>query len=220
MNSAADASRSSVLLFGDRRVPGPLTELTAHRVASAAEVDAAVQRCRRLIVLGSDADLAMVLTRLLRTNRLDVEVGYAARWPTAATRAYRLRTGRPGARRARFGAARRMPLIRDETGTVIVGAACWLPAATLPKLHGEAVVDDTMLFDGDVAGVRIEPTAALPGLRAAVLAGRMRPRRWVYGRAAQLGSTGGAVIRDSVPAARPARRSAFYRNIEGWLLVG
>ncbi|MCA2261185.1 peptidase M50, partial [Mycobacterium avium] len=37
--------------------------------------------------------------------------------------------------------------------------------------------------------------------------------------AAQLGSTGATVLRDGVPAARPARRSAFYRNIEGWLLV-
>ena len=36
-------------------------------------------------------------------------------------------------------------------------------------LHGEAVVDDTVLFDGEVPGVRIEPTRAMPGLRAAVL---------------------------------------------------
>jgi hypothetical protein len=42
----------------------------------------------------------------------------------------------------------------------------------------------------------------------------------VTGRAAQLGSTGVAVLRDGVPAARAARRSAFYRNVEGWLLVG
>ena len=27
-------------------------------------------------------------------------------------------------------------------------------------MHGEAVVDDTALFDGEVTGVRIEPTAA------------------------------------------------------------
>jgi hypothetical protein len=27
------------------------------------------------------------------------------------------------------------------------------------------------------------------------------------------------VIRDGVPAGRPARRSTFYRHIEGWLLV-
>jgi hypothetical protein len=63
--------------------------------------------------------------------------------------------------------------------------------------------------------VCIEPTPSLPGLRARVR-GR---RRWIAGRAVQLGSTGVAIIRDGVPAPRAARRSTFYRNVEGWLLV-
>jgi hypothetical protein len=70
-----------------------------------------------------------------------------------------------------------------------------------------------------VTGVRIEPMTDLPGLRASVLTGRMRPRRWVTGRAAQLGTTGVVVVRDGVSAARPARRSTFYRNTQGWLAV-
>ena len=49
-------------------------------------------------------------------------------------------------------------------------------------LHGEAVVDDTVLFDGDVPGVRIEPTLTMPGLRAAV-AVRSRPAPALGGRA-------------------------------------
>ena len=36
-------------------------------------------------------------------------------------------------------------------------------------MRGEAVVDDTVLFDGEVTGVRIEPTPTMPGLRAAVI---------------------------------------------------
>jgi hypothetical protein len=44
-------------------------------------------------------------------------------------------------------------------------------------------------------------------------------RRWITGRAVQLGSTGVAVFRDGLPAPRTARRSTFYRNVEGWLLV-
>jgi hypothetical protein len=56
-------------------------------------------------------------------------------------------------------------------------------------------------------------------VRAAVLPGRGRPRRWVSGRAAQLGTTGADVVRDGVPAARPVRRSTFYRHTEGWLLA-
>jgi hypothetical protein len=191
-----------VLLFVDRRLPRPLVGLTAQPVDGPDDIDAAIGRGSRLIVVGSDADLAAVLTRLLRADRLDVEVGHATGWRSA--------------RRARRGTARRVPLIRDETGRVIVGTAEWRGEDGAP-LHGEAVVDDTQLFDGEVTGVRVEPTASLPGLRASVTGpGR---RRWVAGRAAQLGTTGAEVVHDGVPAPRIVRRSTFYRHTEGWLLV-
>jgi hypothetical protein len=158
---------------------------------------------RRVIVTGGDAELAAVLTALLRADRLDVEVAHA--------------TGAWSARRALRGTARRVPLIRDETGAVIAGAAEW--RGSKGPLAGEAVVDDTVLFDGEVPGVRVEPTLSMPGLRAAVLSPRGRPRGWVAGRAAQLGTTGVTVTRDGVTAARPLRRSTFYRHVEGWLRV-
>ncbi len=164
------------------------------------------------MVVGADADLAAVLTRLLRAELLDVEVAYVPRRRTPATRAYRLPSGRRAARRARRGTAQRVPLIRDETGSVIVGSAVWRPAGDARLLHGEAVVDDAVLFDGDVAEATIEPTAALPGLRARVTG----TRRWLTGRAAQVGGTGIAVVRDGVAAPRPVRRSTVYRNTEGW----
>jgi len=186
-------------------------------VVDPGEIDVAIAWARRLVVVGADADLATVLTVLLRAGRLDVEVGYAPRRRTAATRAYRVQAGRPAARLARRGSAQRVPLIRDETGSAIVGAAHWRPIGDAQLLHGEAVVDDAVLFDGDVDGVRIEPTAALPGLRARVPGSRSR--RWLAGRAAQLGSTGVAVVRDGVPAPRTTQRSTIYRNTEGWLLV-
>jgi hypothetical protein len=197
----------AVLVFGDRRVPRSLRGLS---IADPDDVDDA----RRLIVVGSDADLAAVLTRLLRADRLDVEVGFVSRRRSPATRAYRIPAGRRAARRVRRGRAQRVPLIRDETGTVIVGGARWRPPEQAQLLRGEAVVDDAVLFDGDVAEVRIEPTATLPGLRARASGGR-----WLPGRAAQLGTTGVAVVRDGVPAPRAARRSTFYRNTEGWLLI-
>ncbi|MGD1172108.1 peptidase M50 [Mycobacterium seoulense] len=205
----------AVLLFGDRRAPRSLSGSPLHRVAEAADVDAAIGPHRRLVVVGADADLAAVLTRLLRAGRLDVEVAYAPRRRTRATRIYGLPAGRRAARRARCGTARRVTLVRDETGSVVVGRAGWVP----PEgrcLRGEAVVDDAVLFDGAARAVDIEPTLAVPGLRARVSAGR---RRWVAGRAVQLGSTGVTVVRDGVPAPRPARRSTFYRNVEGWLAV-
>ena len=88
---------------------------------------------------------------------------------------------------------------------------------TSARSAGEAVVDDERLFDGEVTGVRIEPMSTMPGLRARVLAGRMRPRRWVTGRAAQFGTTGALVVRDGEQAPRPVRRSTFYRHTQRWL---
>ena len=205
-----------VLCFGGRRVPRPLADLPVITVDDPTDVDAAAA-ARRVVVVGARADLGVVLSRLLRKDRLDVEVGFVG--------------GRRSARRARNAPARRVPLIRDETGAVVTGVAHWLPADEGSRtVTGEAVVDDAVLFDGEVPGVRIEPTDAAPGLRATVLTGRLRPRRWitrrwitrrwVTGRAAQLGTTGVLVVRDGVPAPRQARRSTFYRNTTGWLRVG
>ena len=210
-----------VLLFGDRRVPRPLRDLTACRIESDADpgvLDAAIGGQHRLVVVGADADLAATLTRLLRAQRLDVEVAYVPRRRTHATRVYGLPAGRRAARRARRGSAQRVTLIRDDTGSVIVGRARWLPPEGGRPLHGEAVVDDAVLFDGNVAEVCIEPTQGVPGLRARAGNGEVT-RRWVAGRAAQLGSTGVLVERDGVRAPRAARRSTLYRNVEGWLLT-
>lgn len=220
MSIAADTADLAVLCFGDRRLPGPLGGLPVHRVESPADIDAAIGPYRRLVVLGGDAELAAVLSRLLRADRLDVEVAYVPQRRTRATRIYRSAAGRRAARRARRGTPARVTLVRDETGAVIVGRARWLAPGDQRRVHGEAVVDDTQLFDGDVTGVDIEPTLAVPGLRAAVhdrVHGRWR--RWVAGRAVQLGSTGVVVVRDGVAAPRAARRSTFYRHVEGWLLV-
>jgi hypothetical protein len=188
----------AVLRCGDRPVPRPL------RMLPTVELDE-VDRFIRVIVLGGDAQLAAVLTRLLRADRLDVEVAVA---------------GRFRARRALTAPATLVPLIRDDTGTALVGAASWTGSAEGAPLSGEAVVDDTVLFDGDVHGVRIEPTGSLPGLRAAVLSPRGRPRGWVSGRAVQLGTPGAVLTRDGVAAPRPVKRSTFYRHTTGWLRVG
>ncbi len=220
-NTGEGVAGVAVLVFGTGAAGvrwRSLAGLPTHRVDGPADIDAAIGGCRRLVVVGADPDLASVLTRLLRAGRLDIEVAYVPGSRTRATRIYRVPAGRRGARRARRGHARRVPLIRDETGSVIVGRADWLPAADRQLVHGEAVVDDTQLFDGEVGGVRIEPTSAAPGLRASVYGSRIG-RRWLAGRAAQLGSTGVTVVRDGVPAPRAARRSTFYRNVEGWLLV-
>ncbi|ORW48193.1 peptidase M50 [Mycobacterium parmense] len=212
-----EVTHLAVLVFGQTRARGALRGWPTLQVRDVTDLDDAIGRYRRLVVVGADADLAALLTRLLRAGRLDVEVAYAPPRPTRATRAYRLPAGRRAARRAVRGSARRVTLVRDDTGSVVVGRAAWMPPDERRTVHGEAVVDDTVLFDGEVAAVLVEPTLAPPGLRARV--GGLW-HRWVAGRAAQLGCTGVTVVRDGRAAPRAARRSTFYRNIEGWLLVG
>lgn len=185
-----------VLLFGGRHTPRALRGLPSISVDRATDF-------RRLVVVGADKDLAAVLKQLLRADRLDIEVAQVRRSWTA--------------RRALSGSATRVPLIRDETGSVIVGAAVWVGEDS--ALTGEAVVDDTVLFDGEVTAVRVEPIPEQPGLRATVLTRHMRPGRWVTGRAAQLGTPGALVVRDGEMSARPVKRSTFYRHTQGWLSV-
>jgi hypothetical protein len=201
-----------VLRFGGRRLPRALASLPSQVIAAPADIDTAVAGAARLLVVGADADLAAVLTRLMRSDRLDVEVAHVRGWPHKLG-------GWHSAGNARTVVAQRVPLIRDETGTVVVGAAFWLPPGDERVVCGEAVVDDEPLFEGEVTGVRIEPTPTMPGLRAAALSRRMRPRRWLTGRAVQLGTTGARVVRDGVLAPREVERSTFYRHTTGWLRV-
>ena len=194
----------TLLRFGDRRLPRALASLPCFQPDEPTGIDTAIQDVRRVVVVGSDADLAAVLTRLMRAERLDIEVAHVPDWR--------------GARRAVNGVARRVPLIRDDTATALVGVAWWLPPEGSQAIRGEAVVDDAVLFDGDAAAVRIEPTAAMPGLKV-TMPGR-GPRRWLAGRAVQLGTTGARVVRDGVEGPREVKRSTFYRHTTGWLRVG
>ncbi|MFC4374161.1 hypothetical protein ACFO5K_08580 [Nocardia halotolerans] len=171
----------------------------------------------RLIVLGSDASLAAVLTHLMRTERLHVEVGFVPVETTYASRVYQTATGNAAAKIALEGRAVETPLIRDDTGTVLVGRAA-ITGVDEAKLEGEAYVDDTLLFTGTVTTMLISPTMTLPGVRARVRRG-LRKRGWVAGRAAQLGTPGAVVTRDGITAERTVPRSTFYRYEHPWLLV-
>ncbi|MFM9033246.1 MAG: peptidase M50, partial [Mycobacterium sp.] len=76
----------TVLRFGDRRLPRALAGLPCRDVVDAGQIDAAVGEAGRVVVAGADADLAAVLTRLMRADRLDTEVAYV-RGPLSARRA-------------------------------------------------------------------------------------------------------------------------------------
>lgn len=171
----------------------------------------------RLIVLGDDAALAAVLTHLMRTERLHVEIGYVPVEKTYGSRAYQTGTGNAAAKRALEGRATETPLIRDDTGTVLVGRA-EITGPDGEKLEGEAYVDDVQLFSGKVTKMQVSPMLDLPGVRASVQKG-IRKRKWVAGRAAQLGTPGAVVTRDGIANTRKVPRSSFYRHHESWFLV-
>ncbi|MHA6620540.1 hypothetical protein [Pseudonocardia sp. DLS-67] len=180
---------------------------------------------RRLVVAGTDADLAAVLLRLLRTERLDVEVAYLPARRSPATAAWGVPTGAAAATLAVAGKASSVPLVRDDTGGVLVGRG------EIRDVRGECYCDETLVLRGHAR--RLVVTAGPQGI--AVRAGwsgrapdgRMRPvpvraprgAGSALGRAVQVGCEPAVVVADGVPHPRPVPRRTWYRHTEGWLLV-
>ncbi|EFV13757.2 hypothetical protein [Segniliparus rugosus] len=224
-----------VLAHASRQLPESLAALPQiHRLSSFADRKALDQAlrgaktARRLIVLpaegsGADADLAAVLTRLMRREQLELPVAYlpAERTPCAKAHALSLDPDR-----ALAEAAVPRPLLRDDDGFAIVGEA----AITGPEggsFYGESIVDDTQLRFGEIGSVVVRATGSAPGLRACArrggrlggLAEGILPPKWVEGRAAQTGAAAMRVVRDGVAAPRSRTRITFFRHTEDWLLV-
>lgn len=163
----------------------------------------------RLIVHGTDADLAAVLVRLLRRDALGTEVGYLpVSRRSAAARCWGL-PHRPddAVALARSGTARPVPLVRDDNGGVLAGRG------EVPDVYGEAYCDAVRVFHGRVRRLVVE--AGPDGV--VVLGGR--GVRAATGRAVQLGTTGATPVRDGEPYPREITRWAWYRHTEPWLLV-
>lgn len=175
----------------------------------------------RLVVLGSDAALAAVVTRLMRTDRLDTEVAFVRPTESPATTAYGLPLGDAAAELASVGRASPSVLIRDESGQSIVGQALWTGPDGGP-LEGQVYADSEHVVTGKVPLVELVPSLEGPGVRVATSKKRgvlRRRREWFDGRAVQLGTAGAIVVRDGVPAKRPVKRSSVYRHTEPMLLV-
>ncbi|MFT4127508.1 MAG: hypothetical protein QM662_14920 [Gordonia sp. (in: high G+C Gram-positive bacteria)] len=166
----------------------------------------------------TDRHLAQVIAAVMVAERLDIEVAYVAPQPTAATAIYGLPHADQARELAEHGAAVEVPLIRDDTATVLVGTARHLGEGGA-KLHGESYVDNERLFTGEVRAIRIEPTRTLPGVRARLDRPGLRRNRWYAGRAVQTGGTNLVVERDGVLAERVVKRSTFYRHHRDLRLV-
>jgi hypothetical protein len=176
---------------------------------------------RRLVVAGTDADLAAVLVRLLRRERLDVEVAYLPRGRSAAARAWGL--PRDAEALALVGVAAPVPLVRDDSGGVLVGRA-------EARLRGEVYCDETLVLRGAGrvvveagprgVGVRASRTGRAPDGRTRAVPPRAPAGRGsAVGRAVQLGGEPFTPVLDGVPHPRAVTRWAWYRHTADWLLV-
>lgn len=158
----------------------------------------------RIIVLGSDAALSAVLTRLMRADDLWPQIGFvpitdaagddestaARNWSLPADPAAALKL-------ALTGEVKPVPLIRNDAGQAVAGSATitqWDGGA----MTGEIIVDDATLVqqdargraDGSSAGsggatafgARLVPMLSAPGIAAAAHTAQEKPRglfaRW------------------------------------------
>jgi hypothetical protein len=178
---------------------------------------------RRVIVEGSDAALAAVLVRLLRAERLDVEVAFVPDRGSAAARAWGLPTGAAASALALDGTAAAVPLVRDDSGGVLAGRG------EIAALHGECYCDETLVLRGSTPRLTVVPGPDGIGVRA----GRRDPdgvtrpvapmaatgQGSALGRAVQIGGEPMTVVADGVAHPRPVKRWTWFRHTSDWLLV-
>lgn len=195
----------------------------------------------RVIVQGSDAALAAVVSKLMRIDALWVEVGFIPSGSSAVALSWGLDATFSPAEHLTFALASPAvptPVIRDDHGVVTLGAA----EVTGPvseseetaEMIGEVIVDSEVLYEQNKAGtsdfnngVRLVPTPDAPGLAAVQRPplprkgwfGRIKkPRSTVSptvlrGRALQAGGVDLAVTRDGVRHPRPLKSVTFYRHL-------
>ena len=163
-----------------------------------------------VVVHGGDADLAAVVSRLLRLERLDLPVGYV---PAAASSPVARLWGLPADRVAAAldGAVTSVPLIRDDAGGVLLGLGVLAP------VRGTVYCDDEVPLRGAADRVEVVPDlAGGPGLSVTVVRKSLLRKRssTMTGRAAQFGGERVVPVRDGVPYPRPMTRWTWYRHTE------
>lgn len=162
----------------------------------------------RVVVHGTDADLAAVVLRLLRRSRLDLPVAYVPLTRSPVARLWTLPADP-------FGAPPTpTPLIRDDSGGVLLGEG------VLPAVNGTIYCDDEIPLRGPAHRVTVAPDlAGGPGLTLEIVTKSLlrRRRTTLTGRAAQYGGAPVTPVRDGVAHPRPAKRWTWYRHTEDLL---
>lgn len=191
-----------------------------------------------VVVHGTDADLAAVVLRLLRKTRVaDVAVGYVPVVESPVSRLWGIPVGALDL--AVDGRARPTPLIRDDSGGVL------LASGVIEPITGQVYCDDQRILNGSGLAVEVspdpgavplpepttdpiatEPPVATDGLRAVAVRRRVpwsrllgRRREVARGRAVQASFQEASVVHDGVAHPRPVRKWAWYRHTEDLMLV-
>lgn len=151
----------------------------------------------RVIVQGSDAAIAAVVSKLMRIDALWVEVGFIPTGSSAVALSWGLDATFSPAQHLTFALASPAvptPVIRDDHGVVTLGVAevtgpvdSTGKAEKEAEMIGEVIVDSEVLYEQNKAGtsdfnngVRMVPTPDAPGL-AAVQRPPL-PRKGLFGR--------------------------------------
>jgi hypothetical protein len=180
------------------------------------DVDPLLTDGSRLVVAGTDADLAAVAVRLLRTERLaTVELAYLPVDPhSPAVQAWRLPTGPSALAAIVAGPAHPVPLVRDDAGGVLMGKG------SMRIARGEAYCDAELVLRGAARRLVVSPLAPV-GVQVRVSTGTLRRRvRAAHGRALQVGCLETTVTCDAVEHPRPVKRWVWYKHTEDLRLVG
>ena len=141
----------------------------------------------RVVVIGNDAALSAVLTRMMRADYLWAEVGYvptgehstaAMNWGLKASETGQGRQGlgdhgavmEEALSFAMTAPVKPAPLIRNDAGLAVAGSAT-IAEWSNEEITGEIIVDDAVLLradrEKDVFGAKLVPMTDAPGIVAA-----------------------------------------------------
>ncbi|WJZ18914.1 hypothetical protein CGUA_11890 [Corynebacterium guangdongense] len=166
----------------------------------------------RFVVVGSDAALSAVLTRMMRADYLWATVGYVPLHPdSAAATNWSLPANRAAAfRLACAGTVRPAPVIRNDASIVVAGSAT-ISAVDGGTLDAEVIVDDaTLIYPEKVRntrarfygqfGVKLVPMTDAPGIAAVRLTTPLTVAEENRGGRGLRGAIGSLMSRSLTPA--------------------
>lgn len=163
----------------------------------------------RVVVVGADADLAAVVQRLVRAERLaELTVGFVPVRPEDSTVARLWNLPADALDLALSADPVPIPVVRDDSGGVLVGLGRIGPVA------GEAYCDDQLALRGRAKAIEVTPDPL--GVCARVISGRFgRKPRTYRGRAVQIGCRPATTVTaNGVEHPRPVPRWTWYRHTE------